>query len=169
MKKAEFEQKQIFGLILGVGAVVVIFLLLTKLIGGFNPEEATGKSYFETFMSEIEKANDGKIGEFIMWQDSKDVGKQDVFLIYFDDKFKAEVADMNFVTFGNKNIICVCTWDGETGDCAQKNCENLDFPIENDWTDDSTGQWFIGNKDGITIERDGEKYLVKKIQEETAH
>ena len=162
MKKGEFSIDQLPEIILGVAATGVLILLAAVLLGGFDKGEETSKSYFKTFMKEVEKADKGEIGEFIMWQDAKDKSKRDAFLIYFGDKFKAEVSGMNFITYGSKNIFCFCYWDGETGECPIDSCTNMEYPIENDWTTEKNGQWFIGNGDGISIERDGEKYLVKK-------
>ena len=159
MKKGEFSVEKLLGLILGVAGAGVLILLAVTLLGGFNKGEETSKSYFETFMREVEKADNGDVGEFVMWQDAKDKRKRDVFLIYFDDKFMAEVSEMVFVRSGSKNGVCVCYWDGETGECPLDSCASLEYPIENDWAADKEGQWFVGNKDEITIERDGDKYL----------
>lgn len=169
-KKGDLFSEKSIGLILGVAAVAVLLMLSVNLLNsGKNKQELTSDNYFNSFMREVKLADDGQKGEFTMWQDGSDVGKQDVFLIYFGDKFSIDLPnDMSFITYGRKNIVCVCFWNGEEGICKDKNCENLEYPMKfqsSNGLSDGSKQWYIGNRQGITIERNGEEYEVNEVQQ----
>ncbi|MCK4997338.1 hypothetical protein KAS08_03460 [Candidatus Pacearchaeota archaeon] len=163
VKKGSLETNEMIGLIIGVAVFIILIMVFKGAIfsslGSGNVEESSD-AYFKTFEKEVAKANEGNIGEFIMWQRMDDKGERDVFLIYFGDKYTFNIGDRRFVSMNNKNSICVCFWDGEEDACKKENCASFDRPVN---YDGDYGQWAISTGDKIHIIREEEEYKISKV------
>ena len=99
-KRGKLTMEQIVGIILG-GAVVFLLavLLFSVLLDGWNKEEETTKSYFNTLKEGVEKADDGGVGNFNIWQGDK------TFVIYFGNHrsfsytFRGGSGGVSFIDF----------------------------------------------------------------------
>lgn len=165
-KRAEMTWDEILGLILGIAAVAVLLSFGGKVYFNQRAEnyvtsEGTA-AYFSELVEEFGKANNGKVGEFTLWQTVEEKGEKDWFVIYFSDKYLYSFGDRTFSTYGSENTICVCYWDGFDGSCDEDNCENLAYPIK---YKDSYGRWAIGVGSTITIEKVDNEFVVREIVE----
>ena len=125
MKKGSISTTQLISFIIGAAVFIVLIMLFRNIIFSFVGSghiERSGDAYFEAFVKEIAKADEGNVGEFSMWQRVEDKGKRDVFLIYFGDKYTFTIGDRKFIAMNNKNSVCVCFWDGEDDVCKKENC-----------------------------------------------
>jgi hypothetical protein len=163
VKKGSLTTTQLISFIIGAAVFVVLTILFRDLILGLmgvSGVERSSSAYFESFMEEVDKANEGNVGIFTMWQEVEDKGKQDVFLIYFEDGYKFIMGDRIFIMMGDTNSICVCFWDGKEDVCDRENCVALDRKIN---YDGDYGQWAISTGDQINITRGEEEYEIHKI------
>lgn len=155
---------EMFGLILGVAAIAILLILSGRLWSSYSSVEEGSSSYFNTFMEEVEKADRGNVGEFVMWQLEEEKGERDFFLIYFADKYSFEIGDRKFITMKGENAICVCYWLGDEAVCDDENCAALKYPIKYKDKDD---RWAISTGDQITIEKIDEEYIVREVKEDS--
>jgi hypothetical protein len=167
-KKGEQLGPAVNGLIIGALCLIVliaVFVLLWPVDKGTDAQKASS-SYFDLFMEEIEKADRGDTGEFLMWQ-GPGAGKidDDVFFVYFDDKYKFQIGEMTFVSFNNKNSFCVCSWEDDEPECRDRNCGELILPIK---FNDEEGQFImsVGNKMEISRGEDFYEAYGSEIEEE---
>ena len=159
-KKGKFTITQILSLVLGVASTVIIIILMISILSpNFDKGEKTAEGYFDTFMEQVEVANDGEVGEFSLWQKQETgTDKRIYYLVYFGDKYRYEVDGEDFVSLGvNENHICVCYLYEKETYCNY--CEDLKFPI-NSWVD--YDRWAIAEQKKISIELKGGEYVVAK-------
>lgn len=162
-KKGEMTTEEIIGLILGAAIIIVLFGFLLRYISlSFNVGEEGASAYFETFLEEISKADDGKEGEFTLWQVEEDRLKKEWFLIYFGDKYGFTMGDRKFISVGKENRTCVCYWDGQEGVCEENNCKSLKYAIN---FNGDYGQWIMASGETISIKKVDEEYVIRKIIE----
>ncbi len=113
--------------IAGMFLLIVAFLAFTN--PGFDTNKETAKSYLATLEKETQKADDGKTGEFEIWQG-------DFYLVYFGNKLGYEFNNIAFKSsvlgFG-KNKICICYAEGGKGKCPS--CKSLEYPVRRDYFD----------------------------------
>jgi len=178
---------QLVSLILGVGSVIVLFLLGAAFWYAFTPAlnevDETAKSYFETFEKEIEDIDDDKVGEFFMWY----IGDNSTgyYLVYFGMGYNVnytktiwtrqyhgglwkyllpEDSIFQFHSLGNnKNRICVCSVTGNEEEGYESNCkhcEDLNYPVEFSEKDDI---WYIESGKVIKMELMEDKYVFSEI------
>lgn len=142
--------------IAGMFLLLIAFLAFTN--PGFDVNKETAKSYLATFEKEVQKADAGKIGEFMIWQNFKDTS---FLLVYFGNKRSAEITLTNnkketwtiSAFTRSKNTFCVCYYDSSSGKHSCTECYSLDGGVKN------FGSYIlIGQK--IYIKKASDNYLM---------
>ena len=157
-KKGEITTKEILEIVLGAAAVLVlIFLMYSLLVGSFDKDEETAKSYLKTLKREVGVAGGGAVGHFDVM--AVGVDRVNFYLVYFGERVRVRVDDKNsFVSMGNhRNHMCVCYMkkDATEPDCSV--CNNFDYPMVNGVNGE--GGWFLGVADADwKIEKRGGVY-----------
>jgi len=124
--RASLETKEIIGLILGAGVVVLLFILMWGLISpGFNKDKETAKSYIASFENAIEEADAGKIGEVFILQ------KSGISLNYYG---KIQYQSNSNINIPKQKIVCACklfgTSNEKTFDCFWDYYVELKYPLK---------------------------------------
>ena len=184
--RAWLPSKETIELILAAAVIfVLVYLLISLLVGGWDKEDETAKSYLETLKREIEKADAGGIGVFEIWQPEEGKGK--VYLaVYFGDKDKKEILyasgktlvsvsvsgssvrpEMNRVLLFpdkvRKNNLCICYLEkAENKIC--NTCTSFKYPVELKGAEIDKGVILNGQKIKITKPEGEDKYVFEKIE-----
>lgn len=157
---------QIMGIIIGVVAVFILFGLSNELWAStINKEDAGAVAYFGTLMKQITIADNGGVGDFLLWQKNMKDEKKEFLLIYFENKYKFSTGSgvddgRTFLAKGRENKLCICYWDGKKGTCGP--CKDLNYPVKYKESKNSkeweTGPWAIGTGEEITIKKVKDEY-----------
>ncbi|NPE29610.1 hypothetical protein HNV12_16945 [Methanococcoides sp. SA1] len=149
-------------IIVGIGASVIIILLVLAFIPSFNPEDDIAEAYLERVKETIAEADDGRSTSFFMVDDGKD--DVDFYLAYFGDalEFKATRAGFIFpediyFTYPevqSKNSVCVCYWNDVVIKCRE--CFDLEVPASLSSSRDDV--WAVKEGVDLKIERSGGGY-----------
>jgi hypothetical protein len=150
--------KELIELLLGIGAVIILVLLMVSLFGSsYEKLDKGAKGLFNTLEEQIAIANEGGEGEFAIWQE-KDEDDKGFFLVYFGGEFRYNTYNKeSFISTGGDNTLCVCYWDGEEGTCDY--CEELKYPII---FNGEEKLWVIQSGERISIKKGDEQYEVFK-------
>jgi len=154
-KKAEMTWEEILGIILGAGAVLLMAYLLFQLLApGFDMKVETSEAYFDSFVEEIEVAESGGVGSFLMWKSEKKVS---YYIVYFGEEFKVKGREREFSFFANnENAVCLCYVEGGESKCVS--CVNLYRPIV--WVGGDKN-WVVGFGEKVEIKLEGGSYEIK--------
>ncbi len=166
-KRGFLVSKETVELIIAVAIIaLVIFVLYNVLIGSWNKEDETAKSYLETLKKEIAKADAGGVGEFEMWQKTDET----YLVAYFGDKVGMKIGKFDLIPDkAQKNNLCICYSSGSKVLC--KPCVSLKYPVRFDGFPEETFIQF-GQKVKITKSKDKGEYVfilqkdsTKKVEE----
>src|SRR3990167_1681659 len=148
-KKGALLDKEAIEVLLAIAGVILLVILLYNIfIPEFDEADKTSESFFNDFKEQIKIADNGEIGEFLIWDLKKD-DKISYHLVYFDGLISYEDLNIVFNSPGNnENHICICSFDGTRSVC--NHCTNLASPP------------LIGGNEVNFVARSGEKVLIKK-------
>lgn len=161
MKSGKVLVGSIAGIIIGVVVLVSLGGEFNKLYAStVNKGDAGAENYFGNLMKQIAIADNGGVGDFLLWQKNMKDEKKEFFLIYFGDKYRFSTNNQRtFLATGRRNKLCVCYWDGKEGSCGA--CKDLNYPAKykasknGDW---KAGSWAIATGEEVTIKKVGGEY-----------
>jgi len=150
-KKAEMVSENTVQTIIAVaGVILIIFVAYNLLSTNYDVADEATKAFFETLDEQIRIADNGGLGEFLIW----DYNLEDeifYFLVYFGDS----ITYLDFKSTGNNvNHICVCSSTEGVKVC--NSCMNLARNVE--YLESVDGNFIIGSGEKIAIKRTGDSY-----------
>jgi len=155
-RKGTLETNEIIEIVLSAGAIILLLILFLSILNfGYDKNEETMKSYFNTLKQQMDIGEKG-IGEFEMWQEETDVF---YYLIYFGDKrsFSFDIngkTQQGLLAFFPSKTLCICMFKDEVV-CKEKYCLNLHTSAKS--VKSPGEQWVI---------KRGEKAFIREVNDE---
>jgi len=170
-KRAWLTSKETVELILAVAVIaLLVFVLYYVLIGDWNKEDETAKSYMETLQKELEKADGGGVGEFEIWQ--KENGNN-YSLVYFGDNNHVQIDQSGTrilnVEGSGKNVLCVVykgpLFGGGGLEGLQNLCKSLNHPVVFEGFPEGALRIYLLLNEKIKITKPDDKYVFTLVDE----
>ncbi len=160
-KGATLETNEIIEIVLSAGAIILLLILFLSILNfGYDKNEETMKSYFNTLKGQMDIASKGvgSAGEFEIWQQEKDVH---FYVIYFGSKrsFNMEIngkQEVGLLSFFPSNTICVCMFKDELK-CPEKYC--LDLHTYAKSSNSQGEQWVLKQSEKAFIREVNDEYV----------
>lgn len=167
-KSGEMVNREIIELLIAAAGIVMIILLFYNLIAPSQDKvDKTSEVFFDLFVDQISVVDDGRVGEFSIWQEPEDVK---LFLIYFGNvdgnkerltfiKDKRLYEPLVKYQYDHKNVYCVCSKEKKNHGCSY--CANLASIAS---LEGSSGTpWKLGYNEGIKMKFENGLYNFTRI------
>ncbi len=156
-KKAELVTDETGEFVLGAaGAILILFLIALLVRPYFDKCGKTAENLLENFNEAVDKAEGGKVGEFLIWENPKDC---EMFLVYFNGKNAVDYYGDAFVILESNNVGDVCVCYIKSSDYICDDCISLAREIVFEGMGEN---WIISNDVAIEILKNESKYVIKE-------
>lgn len=151
-KRGEFPD-YVTGFILAILILgVLIFFFYNLLSTNYDPVNEATKSFYDNIEDQINLANSGGVGEFVVWDYDSDDGVN-YYIVYFGESFTY----LDFQTkLDGENKLCVCSAQEGIRMCKSNSCSKLAHSVE---LQGNTGENFVieSNK-FVSVRKEGGNY-----------
>ena len=158
-KASDLTVKEWIELIIAIIGILLIFFWFFGIFrSGINKDAESAESYFETLKEEIKKADEGKTGEFLIWENDN------VYLVYFDKDVVVTDDNYDYLAFftinSYENYICMCYFkDKEKEKDVCENCMSLKYPVRYIGKEKT---WVIKKDEKVLINKTGSEYVFSR-------